>query len=240
MEMKRIARIHTDFASKFGVPRQSGLVPQLQGRIVFEPEYRNVDAVRGMEDFSHLWLVWEFSDAVRKGWSPTVRPPRLGGNRRMGVFATRSPFRPNPIALSCVKFERIEWEGPEAPVIWVSGVDMMDGTPIYDIKPYLPYADSVPDAQAGFTGHTQARMVSVVLPSEVAAASGLPADKLLALTKVLEQDPRPRYQQDPERVYGMTFAGHEVRFVVQKDILYVKDIDAKGAESNELSESDHV
>ena len=158
----------------------------------------------------------------------------------MGVFATRSPFRPNPIALSCVKLERIEWEGPEAPVIWVSGVDMMDGTPIYDIKPYLPYADSVPDAQAGFTGHTQARMVSVVLPSEVAAASGLPADKLLALTKVLEQDPRPRYQQDPERVYGMTFAGHEVRFVVQKDILYVKDIDAKGAESNELSDSDHV
>ena len=135
MEMKRIARIHTDFASKFGVPRQSGLVPQLQGRIVFEPEYRNADAVRGMEDFSHLWLVWEFSEAVRKGWSPTVRPPRLGGNRRMGVFATRSPFRPNPIALSCVKFERIEWEGPEAPVIWVSGVDMMDGTPIYDIKP---------------------------------------------------------------------------------------------------------
>lgn len=158
----------------------------------------------------------------------------------MGVFATRSPFRPNPIALSCVKLERIEWEGPEAPVIWVSGVDMMDETPIYDIKPYLPYADSVPDAQAGFTGHTQARMVSVVLPSEVASASGLPADKLLALTKVLEQDPRPRYQQDPERVYGMTFAGHEVRFVVQKDILYVKDIDAKGAESNELSESDHV
>ena len=240
MEMKRIARIHTDFASKFSVPRQSGLVPQLQGRIVFEPEYRNADAVRGMEDFSHLWLVWEFSEAVRKGWSPTVRPPRLGGNRRMGVFATRSPFRPNPIALSCVKLERIEWEGPEAPVIWVSGVDMMDETPIYDIKPYLPYADSVPDAQAGFTGHTQARMVSVVLPSEVAAASGLPADKLLALTKVLEQDPRPRYQQDPERVYGMTFAGHEVRFVVQKDILYVKDIDAKGAESNELSESDHV
>lgn len=240
MEMKRIARIHTDFATKFGAPRQSGLVPQLQGRIVFEPEYRNVDAVRGMEDFSHLWLVWEFSEAVRKGWSPTVRPPRLGGNRRMGVFATRSPFRPNPIALSCVKLERIEWEGPEAPVIWVSGVDMMDGTPIYDIKPYLPYADSVPDAQAGFTGHTQARMVSVVLPSEVATASGLPADKLLALTKVLEQDPRPRYQQDPERVYGMTFAGHEVRFVVQKDILYVKDIDAKGAESNGLSESDHV
>lgn len=139
MEMRRIARIHTDFASKFGVPRQSGLVPQLQGRIVFEPEYRNVDAVRGMEDFSNLWLVWEFSEAVRKGWSPTVRPPRLGGNRRMGVFATRSPFRPNPIALSCVKLERIESEGPEAPVIWVSGVDMMDETPIYDIKPYLPH-----------------------------------------------------------------------------------------------------
>ena len=221
MEMKRIARIHTDFASKFGVPRQSGLVPQLQGRIVFEPEYRNADAVRGMEDFSHLWLVWEFSEAVRKGWSPTVRPPRLGGNRRMGVFATRSPFRPNPIALSCVKLERIEWEGQEAPVIWVSGVDMMDETPIYDIKPYLPYADSVPDAQAGFTGHTQARMVSVVLPSEVAAASGLPADKLLALTKVLEQDPRPRYQQDPERVYGLAFAGKNVRFTVQNGVLTV-------------------
>ena len=225
MEMKRIARIHTDFASKFGVPRQSGLVPQLQGRIVFESEYRNADAVRGMEDFSHLWLVWEFSEAVRKGWSPTVRPPRLGGNRRMGVFATRSPFRPNPIALSCVKLERIEREGPEAPVIWVSGVDMMDETPIYDIKPYLPYADSVPDAQAGFTGHTQARMVSVVLPSEVAAASGLPADKLLALTKVLEQDPRPRYQQDPERVYGMAFGGLEVKFKVCEKTLAVVSVE---------------
>lgn len=150
MEMKRIARIHTDFASKFGVPRQSGLVPQLQGRIVFEPEYRNADAVRGMEDFSHLWLVWEFSEAVRKGWSPTVRPPRLGGNRRMGVFATRSPFRPNPIALSCVKLERIEWEGPEAPAIWVSGVDMMDGTPIYDIKPYSSICGQRSGRSGGF------------------------------------------------------------------------------------------
>ena len=152
MEMKMIGRIHTDFATKFGVPRQSGLVPELMGKIVLEPEYRNPDAFRGLEEFSHLWLVWEFSEAVRSEWSPTVRPPRLGGNRRVGVFATRSPFRPNPIGLSCVKLEQIDLQDSRKPVIWVSGVDMMDGTPIYDIKPYLPYADSHPGAKGGLYG----------------------------------------------------------------------------------------
>ena len=223
MEMKRIARIHTDFASKFGVPRQSGLVPQLQGRIVFEPEYRNVDAVRGMEDFSHLWLVWEFSEAVRKGWSPTVRPPRLGGNRRMGVFATRSPFRPNPIALSCVKLERIEWEGSEAPVIWVSGVDMMDGTQIYDIKPYLPHIEAVPDAAAGFAGKVKDYALQVSCPDELLLK--LPAEKRKALLAVLSEDPRPSYQKDETRVYGFGFAGYEIKFRVQGDTLLVEKIE---------------
>ena len=221
MEMKRIARIHTDFASKFGVPRQSGLVPQLQGRIVFEPEYRNVDAVRGMEDFSHLWLVWEFSEAVRKGWSPTVRPPRLGGNRRMGVFATRSPFRPNPIALSCVKLERIEYTG-EGPVLIVRGADLMDGTPILDVKPYLPYADSRPDAAGGFTDAISARVLHAKIPEELLRR--VPEEKREPLREVLEQDPRPSYQDDPERVYGFGFAGMEVRFRASNGVLTVLDI----------------
>ena len=171
MEMKMIGRIHTDFATKFGIPRQSGLVPELKGEIVLEPEYRNPDAVRGLEEFSHLWLVWEFSKAVRSDWSPTVRPPRLGGNQRVGVFATRSPFRPNPIGLSCVRLERIDLEDSRKPVILVSGVDMMDGTPIYDIKPYLPYADSHPGAKGGFTDGTEVRRVTVELPEELVAAS---------------------------------------------------------------------
>ena len=192
MEMKMIGRIHTDFVTKFGVPRQSGLVPELMGKIVLEPEYRNPDAFRGLEEFSHLWLVWEFSEAVRPEWSPTVRPPRLGGNRRVGVFATRSPFRPNPIGLSCVKLEQIDLQDSRKPVIWVSGVDMMDGTPIYDIKPYLPYADSHPGAKA--------------------------------LRGVLEQDPRPRYQKDPERIYGMSFGEYEVKFTVQENVLRVVEL----------------
>lgn len=224
MEMKMIGRIHTDFATKFGIPRQSGLVPELMGEIVLEPEYRNPDAVRGLEEFSHLWLVWEFSKAVRSDWSPTVRPPRLGGNQRLGVFATRSPFRPNPIGLSCVRLERIDLEDSRKPVILVSGVDMMDGTPIYDIKPYLPYADSYPEARGGFTDGTEARRVIVELPEELATASGIPGEKLQALRGVLEQDPRPRYQKDPQRIYGMSFGEYEVKFTVREDVLRVVEL----------------
>lgn len=224
MEMKMIGRIHTDFVTKFGVPRQSGLVPELMGKIVLEPEYRNPDAFRGLEEFSHLWLVWEFSEAVRPEWSPTVRPPRLGGNRRVGVFATRSPFRPNPIGLSCVKLEQIDLRDARKPVIWVSGVDMMDGTPIYDIKPYLPYADSHPGAKGGFTDGTQVRRVKVEFPEELVAASEISGEKLQALRGVLEQDPRPRYQKDPERIYGMSFGEYEVKFTVQENVLRVVDL----------------
>lgn len=224
MEMKMIGRIHTDFATKFGIPRQSGLVPELMGEIVLEPEYRNPDAVRGLEEFSHLWLVWEFSKAVRSDWSPTVRPPRLGGNQRLGVFATRSPFRPNPIGLSCVRLERIDLEDSRKPVILVSGVDMMDGTPIYDIKPYLPYADSYPEARGGFTDGTEARHVIVELPKELVTASGIPGEKLQALQGVLEQDPRPRYQKDPQRIYGMSFGEYEVKFTVREDVLRVVEL----------------
>ena len=224
MEMKMIGRIHTDFVTKFGVPRQSGLVPELMGKIVLEPEYRNPDAFRGLEEFSHLWLVWEFSEAVRPEWSPTVRPPRLGGNRRVGVFATRSPFRPNPIGLSCVKLEQIDLRDSRKPVIWVSGVDMMDGTPIYDIKPYLPYADSHSGAKGGFTDGTQVRRVKVEFPEELVAASEISGEKLQALRGVLEQDPRPRYQKDPERIYGMSFGEYEVKFTVQENVLRVVDL----------------
>lgn len=224
MEMKMIGRIHTDFVTKFGVPRQSGLVPELMGKIVLEPEYRNPDAFRGLEEFSHLWLVWEFSEAVRPEWSPTVRPPRLGGNRRVGVFATRSPFRPNPIGLSCVKLEQIDLRDSRKPVIWVSGVDMMDGTPIYDIKPYLPYADSHPGAKGGFTDGTEVQRVKVEFPEELVAASEISGEKLQALRGVLEQDPRPRYQKDPERIYGMSFGEYEVKFTVQENVLRVVDL----------------
>lgn len=224
MEMKMIGRIHTDFATKFGIPRQSGLVPELKGEIVLEPEYRNPDAVRGLEEFSHLWLVWEFSKAVRSDWSPTVRPPRLGGNQRVGVFATRSPFRPNPIGLSCVRLERIDLEDSRKPVILVSGVDMMDGTPIYDIKPYLPYADSHPGAKGGFTDGTEVRRVTVELPEELVAASEISGEKLQALRGVLEQDPRPRYQKDPQRIYGMSFGKYEVKFTVREDVLRVVEL----------------
>lgn len=224
MEMKVIGRIHTDFSSKFGIPRQSGLVEELPGTIVFEPEYRNADAVRGLEEFSHLWLIWEFSEAVRKDWSPTVRPPRLGGNKRLGVFATRSPFRPNPIGLSCVRLDRIVHETARGPVLQVSGVDMMDGTPIYDIKPYLSYTDSHPDASGGFTDHIVSHPMKVVIPEEQCHASGLSAEKLEAIRGVLGQDPRPRYQQDPDRIYGMSFAAREVRFRVQGDTVYVTEI----------------
>ena len=220
-----IARIRSDFPTKFGIPRQSGLVAELQATVVFEPEYRNPDALRGLEDFSHLWLIWEFSQARREEWSPTVRPPRLGGNTRMGVFATRSPFRPNPIGLSCVKLEGVELHTPEGPVIHVSGADLMDGTPIYDIKPYLPYADCKPDARGGFASAPAGARLTVNIPAEWLRQ--IPEDKREALEDVLACDPRPSYQDDPERVYGMAFADMEVRFRVEGDVLTVCAVERK-------------
>ena len=217
-----IARIHSDFPTKFGIPRQSGLVEELKATIVFEPEYRNPDALRGLEGFSHLWLIWQFSQAVRKDWSPTVRPPRLGGNTRMGVFATRSPFRPNPIGLSCVGLEGVELHTPQGPVIHVTGADLMDGSPIYDIKPYIPYADCHPDAAEGFTGQTRAHHLEVSCPE--ALWQTVPEADRAALQGVLASDPRPSYQHDPQRVYGMEFAGLEVHFTVDGDQLTVRDI----------------
>ena len=218
--IKVIARIRSDFRTKFGVPRQSGLVEALRAEIVFEPEFRNPDALRGIEGFSHLWLVWQFSATVREDWSPTVRPPRLGGNVRMGVFATRSPFRPNPIGLSCVRLEGVE-QRTEGPVLIVSGADLMDGTPIYDIKPYLPYADCKADAAGGFAPQ-RAEELAVEFPPELLAR--VPEDKRAALTGVLAQDPRPHYQSDPARIYGMSFAGMEVRFHVADGVLTVVEL----------------
>lgn len=220
--MHVIARIHNDFPTKFGLPRQSGLVNGLRSMIVFEPEYRVPEALRGMEGYSHLWLIWQFHQAERDTWSPTVRPPRLGGNARMGVFATRSPFRPNPIGLSCVKLETIQQDAKLGTVLIVSGADLMDGTPIYDIKPYLPYADCHPEATGGFAHEVKDHAVAVVIPEEMLAK--IPADKQEALQGVLAQDPRPGYQKDPERVYGFTFAGMEVRFRVAEDVLTVTEI----------------
>lgn len=220
--MKIIARIHSDFPTKFGVPRQSGLVESLQAAVVFEPEYRSADAVRGLDAFSHIWLIWEFSESKRDTWSPTVRPPRLGGNARMGVFATRSPFRPNPLGLSCVRLERVELHPELGPVLHVSGADLMDGTPIYDIKPYIPYADSHPDASAGFTGQVDMQPLRVEIPPTLLGL--LPPDRREALTGVLAQDPRPRYQTSPDRVYGLEFAGFDVRFTVDGGTLTVREI----------------
>ncbi len=221
-EVKRIARIRSDFPTKFGIPRQSGLVDELSAEIVFEPEYRNPDALRGLEGFSHIWLIWQFSDAVRDGWSPTVRPPRLGGNARMGVFATRSPFRPNPIGLSAVKLEEIVLNSPDGPLLRVSGADLMDGTPIFDIKPYLPYADIRADAIGGFAPAADER-VEVKIPD--ALISKISQEKREALRAVLAQDPRPKYQNAPERVYGFAFSGYEVRFTVADGCLTVCDIE---------------
>ena len=220
--MEIIATIRSDFPTKFGIPRQSGLVEELRATVVFEPEYRNPDALRGLEDFSHLWLIWQFSEAVRDKWSPTVRPPRLGGNTRMGVFATRSPFRPNPIGLSCVRLEGIRREPELGCVLEVSGADLMDGTPIYDIKPYIPYADCHPDAAAGFTAQTQTHRLRVECPPELWEA--VPAAERDGRRGVLENDPRPSYQHDPERVYGMEFSGLEVHFVVDGAVLTVTGI----------------
>lgn len=223
--MKVIARIQSAFSEKFGIPRQSGLVEELSARIVFEPEFRNADALRGLEEFSHIWLIWEFSETSRDTWSPTVRPPRLGGNQRLGVFATRSPYRPNPVGLSCVKLERIELDKECGPVIYVRGADLMDGTPIYDIKPYLPYADCHPDAVGGFAAQKPEEKLQVEIPEEFSrAASG---EVLSALRGVLAQDPRPAYQNDPERVYGLSFAGMEVRFRVDGGVLTVCGMEMK-------------
>lgn len=212
LELKQIAVIHTDFPEKFGIPRQSGLIEELRSTLVFMPEYRVPEALRGIEQYSHLWLLWEFSKAVRNGWSPTVRPPRLGGNTRMGVFATRSPFRPNPVGLSCVKLERVELNTTDGPVLHLSGADLMDGTPIFDIKPYLPYVDCKPEASNGFALARQEGVLSVDITEEIAA--GFPEEKLPALKAVLAQDPRPQYISDPEREYTMSFAGFEVSFTV--------------------------
>ena len=222
--MKIIARISTDLPSKFGLPRQSGLVEGIEGRIVFEREYRNAEAFRGLEDFSHIWILWQFSEAVRDSWSPTVRPPMLGGNKRVGVFATRSPFRPNSIGLSSVRLERIEYTADEGPVLYVSGCDLMDGTPIYDIKPYLAYTDSHPDAVGGFTQTLPERSLKVEVSDDM--LSCVPDKKRSTLKAILSQDPRPSYQNDPERIYGFSFAGFEVRFSVRDGVLTVISIDS--------------
>lgn len=218
-----IAHIHTDFATKFGIPRQSGIVDALKGEIVFTPAYRDPSALRGLEGFSHLWLIWDFSQSHRESWSPTIRPPRLGGNRRMGVFATRSPFRPNPIGLSCVKLERIDLNGPEGPVLHVAGADLMDGTPIYDIKPYVPYADCHPEATGGFSEAVRDYALEVDFPEPL--LNRMDADKRQAIIEVLAQDPRPGYRHDdPDRVFGVTFAGKDVRFTVLENRLTVVDV----------------
>jgi tRNA-Thr(GGU) m(6)t(6)A37 methyltransferase TsaA len=220
--VKTIARIHSAFPEKFGVPRQSGLVESLRSQVVFEPEYRSPEAVRGLEAFSHVWLIWEFSETRRDTWSPTVRPPRLGGNQRVGVFATRSPYRPNPIGLSCVRLERVELDPKLGPVLHVAGADLMDGTPILDVKPYLPYADCHPEASGGFAAQRPEGGLKVDLPEPW--LSLVPEEDRPALIGVLAQDPRPAYQHDPERVYGLSFSGLEVRFRVAGEMLTVCQI----------------
>ena len=217
-----IARMHSDFSTKFGIPRQSGLVEELRSTIVFEPEFRNPDALRGIEDFSHLWIIWQFSEAVRTEWSPTVRPPRLGGNARMGVFATRSPFRPNNLGLSSVKLLGMEHTAEFGTVLHVGGADLMDGTPIFDIKPYIAYGDSHPDAKGGFTDTAGEFLLQVDFPEDL--LNILPAEKRSAAIGVLSHDPRPSYQRKPDRVYGLTFAGYDIRFKVSDDILTVEEV----------------
>jgi len=217
-----IARMRSDFPSKFGIPRQSGLVDELRSTIIFEPEFRNADALRGLEDFSHLWIIWQFSEAVRTQWSPTVRPPRLGGNTRMGVFATRSPFRPNNLGLSSVRILGLEQTSEFGTVIHVAGADLMDGTPIFDVKPYIPYSDSHPDAVGGFTQHAADYLLTVDFPSDL--LQQIPEEKQQALLGVLSHDPRPSYKQDSDHIYGLNFAGFDIRFSVSNGILTVKEI----------------
>lgn len=221
--MKIIGHIETDFKEKFGIPRQSGLVKESKGRILFEKEYNVPEAFRGLEDFSHIWVLWQFSEAVREKWSPTVRPPLLGGNRRMGVFATRSPFRPNSVGLSALKLEGVEFSEKDGVVLHVSGVDLLDGTPVYDIKPYLPYADSIPDAVGGFTESLEERRLEVEFPSDL--FERVNEGKREALKAVLAADPRPSYQSDPEREYGMRFAEYEVKFKVEGKRLTVTEVE---------------
>ncbi len=221
--MKIIARIESDFKEKFGIPRQSGITDELEAKIVFEPEYRVKEALRGIEDFSHLWLIWQFSEAIREEWSPTVRPPRLGGNKRMGVFATRSPYRPNPIGLSSVRLLRIESTTTQGDVLIVSGADLLDGTPIYDIKPYLPFTDSHPNAVGGFADPVKDYSLKVDICKEL--LSKIKKSKQNAVLKILEHDPRPSYQDDPDREYGFKFSDYEIFFRVSDDILTVTRID---------------
>lgn len=223
MEMHPIAHMRSDFPTKFGIPRQSGLVEELRSMIVFEPEYRSEDALRGIEDFSHLWLIWQFSQAVREGWSPTVRPPRLGGNTRMGVFATRSPFRPNNLGLSCVRLLEVKHTQQYGTVLIVGGADLLDGTPIFDIKPYIPYSDSRPEADGGFTDRVGDFLLDVKFPQEL--LEKLPADKQAAAVGVLSHDPRPSYQRTPGRVYGLNFAGFDIRFTVEDTVLTVQSVE---------------
>ena len=222
MDMRPIAHIKSDFSEKFGIPRQSGLVEELTAAVVFEPEYRDPSALRGLEGFSHIWLVWVFDQAVRAEWSPTVRPPRLGGNARLGVFSTRSPFRPNALGLSAVRLEAVEPDTPRGPVLHVSGADLLDGTPIYDIKPYIPYADAIPEASGGFTDRVDRLLLAVDCPPDL--LERVPPEKREALLAVLAQDPRPSYQEDPDRVYGMAFAEWQVRFTAGGGRLRVVDI----------------
>jgi len=223
VSMRIIARIRSEFPEKFGIPRQAGLVDALKATIVFEPEYRKPEAFRGLEGYSHIWLIWQFSEAVREDWSPTVRPPRLGGNTRMGVFATRSPFRPNAIGLSSVKLDKIEMDPELGPVLHVSGADLMDGTPIFDVKPYLPYTDAHPDALGGFALQQKEGVLRVEFPAEL--LEKVPAARREGLTAVLAQDPRPAYQNAPDRVYGMSFGGVEVKFSVKNDLLTVTAVE---------------
>jgi len=218
-----IARMKSDFPTKFGIPRQSGLVEELRSTVIFEPEFRNADALRGIEGFSHLWLIWQFSEALRTEWSPTVRPPRLGGNTRMGVFATRSPFRPNNLGLSCVKLLGAEHTEQFGTVLHVGGADLMDGTPIFDIKPYIPYSDSYPDAIGGFTDTADQFLLTVDFPEQL--LSQLPQDKQSAALAVLSHDPRPSYQRKPGRIYGLTFAGFDIRFTVENSTLTVVSVE---------------
>lgn len=223
--MKIIAKIKTDMPDKFGVPRQSGIVGELTGKIVFEPEYRVKEALNGLEEFSHLWLLWEFSENKRKSWSPTVRPPRLGGETRKGVFATRSPFRPNPIGLSCVKLEKIEYAKQFGPLIYVSGVDMVNNTPIYDIKPYITYTDSRPEAVQGFAEKYKDYELKVLFPQKL--LDSIPKEKQAGIIGILKHDPRPAYQDSPERIYGVRYLNYDVHFTVKKNLLTVTDVKIK-------------
>ena len=222
IEIEPIAYISTDFPGKFGIPRQSGVVPTLRGRIVFCPKFRNPDALRGIEGFSHLWIIWQFSANKSAGWQPMVRPPRLGGNRQVGVFASRSPFRPNGLGLSAVEVEKVEWDTPQGPVIHVLGADLMDGTPIFDIKPYVTYADSIPQAKSGFVDEVEFNRLTVVFPEQL--RQKFSPEQVETLIQVLENDPRPSVQADTDKIFGMPFAGHDVRFRVEDSVLTVVDI----------------